>query len=361
MEATNLTAEESVANETYGGYIQNASYASDAETLVLDQVESHTIEYFVVGAGSMTDTYRADSEAELIWMGIEYSAFGHMEASTEALTLSWVNISNITVYAHTLTNPNGYVSSDRGYFSFFPDDLNEPVIILGWMFAITTVIVAAYFFVKDAKVRIREKKNGVSSGKYYLGGPLASMKSKFKTSPKKATPRSWKKDTLATNVNMKRDERIESLLTKMLLPNENTSDSSSKDSLIEYLRARSDPENNDYFSVAGDGNDTEEGPSSPYSASSNIRGVGGGSVRRDSGSVSGGALGGFTSGLGKQSRSRDSRERSPVLNPFIDREGSTARNPLHRHKDASPQNISPKTAPSPARLPTHRKSKTSAW
>jgi hypothetical protein len=63
------------------------------------------INYFVNGGGSMTDTIRGSSDAELLWAGEGYSAFASASATKDNLTISFVNANKVVQYSYTLTNP----------------------------------------------------------------------------------------------------------------------------------------------------------------------------------------------------------------------------------------------------------------
>ncbi|RYH02094.1 hypothetical protein EON65_47975 [archaeon] len=77
-----------------------------------DHISEHLhhqgVEFFVAGAGSMTDKLgSAGSAAEkLVWTGVEYSAFAYMKATTASLKVGFVNANGTEVYAFTLTNPH---------------------------------------------------------------------------------------------------------------------------------------------------------------------------------------------------------------------------------------------------------------
>jgi hypothetical protein len=74
-----------------------------------DHISEHLhkdgIEYFVAGAGSMTDQLKYTSQAELIWSGVGYSAYASMEATVNNLTISYRDWNNTLRYSYTLTNP----------------------------------------------------------------------------------------------------------------------------------------------------------------------------------------------------------------------------------------------------------------
>jgi hypothetical protein len=74
-----------------------------------DHISEHLrrdgIEYFVAGAGSMTDQLKYSSQADLVWSGVGYSAYASMEASVKELTMTYRDWNNTVRYSYTLTNP----------------------------------------------------------------------------------------------------------------------------------------------------------------------------------------------------------------------------------------------------------------
>ena len=51
------------------------------------------VQYFVAGAGAMTDKLGSkSSEGDLVWAGAGYSAFAAVAASPDLLTVNFVNI-----------------------------------------------------------------------------------------------------------------------------------------------------------------------------------------------------------------------------------------------------------------------------
>eukprot|EP01039_Chlorochromonas_danica_P003408 gene3408-3734_t len=75
-----------------------------------DHISEHLrydgLDIFVAGAGSMADSLGKGSQADLIWYGVGYSAFGYMEATATNLTVGFVDVNNTLRYSYTLTNPN---------------------------------------------------------------------------------------------------------------------------------------------------------------------------------------------------------------------------------------------------------------
>ncbi len=74
-----------------------------------DHISEHLrkdgIEYFVAGAGSMTDQLKYNTQGEMIWYGVGYSAYASMEASSKELTITYRDWNNTVRYEYTLTNP----------------------------------------------------------------------------------------------------------------------------------------------------------------------------------------------------------------------------------------------------------------
>jgi len=63
-------------------------------------------EYFVVGAGTMTDTVSKTSGAEIIWAGPNYASFAAANASIHNLTIAYRDTNGTVRYTYTLNNPN---------------------------------------------------------------------------------------------------------------------------------------------------------------------------------------------------------------------------------------------------------------
>lgn len=89
-------------------------YNVDAYYCGHDHISEHlkygSTHYFVAGAGSMTDKLgNTNTQANLIWYGVGYSAFAVGEATSTSLTVSFVDTSNTVTYAYTISK-----------LSFFP-------------------------------------------------------------------------------------------------------------------------------------------------------------------------------------------------------------------------------------------------
>lgn len=75
-----------------------------------DHISEHLshegIEYFVAGAGSMTDSLgKYTSQADLLWYGVGYSAFSVFEATKRELRVQYLDYKQEIKYEYTLTNP----------------------------------------------------------------------------------------------------------------------------------------------------------------------------------------------------------------------------------------------------------------
>lgn len=75
-----------------------------------DHISEHLqldgIEYFVAGAGSMTDQLKYTSKASLAWSGTGYSAFAAMDATATELKISFMDSDGATKYEYVQTNFN---------------------------------------------------------------------------------------------------------------------------------------------------------------------------------------------------------------------------------------------------------------
>ena len=69
------------------------------------QHSEFSTEFFVVGAGSMTDTAdSANSEATLLWAGQSYASFAEMRATISSLTIDFLDINRTLRYSYTIGN-----------------------------------------------------------------------------------------------------------------------------------------------------------------------------------------------------------------------------------------------------------------
>jgi len=69
------------------------------------QYKDYPTQYFIVGAGSMTDSLYYKSKSNLIWGGPGYAAFGYMAATSTYLEFGIINTNNEVKYQYKLTNP----------------------------------------------------------------------------------------------------------------------------------------------------------------------------------------------------------------------------------------------------------------
>lgn len=68
-------------------------------------MQAQNIEFFVAGAGSMTDKLVYQTRANLTWGGGGYSAFGFMDVTANYLTFGIIDIDNVLQYQYTMMNP----------------------------------------------------------------------------------------------------------------------------------------------------------------------------------------------------------------------------------------------------------------
>jgi len=83
-------------------------YNVDAYICGHDHISEHlqygSTHYFVAGAGSMADKLgNTNSQANMVWYGVGYSAFAVGEATSTSLTVSFVDTSNAVKYSYSLT------------------------------------------------------------------------------------------------------------------------------------------------------------------------------------------------------------------------------------------------------------------
>lgn len=74
---------------------------------ISEHLQYNDMEFFVAGAGSMTDQLGGGSNlAKLRWSGTSYSAFAYVDATPTSLTVGYVDINGTLKYNYTLYNPN---------------------------------------------------------------------------------------------------------------------------------------------------------------------------------------------------------------------------------------------------------------
>ena len=70
---------------------------------ISEHLSADGIEYFVSGAGSMTDSLgKEDSYAQLQWSGVGYSAFSAFDATLESLKVSYIDYTGAVKYEYAL-------------------------------------------------------------------------------------------------------------------------------------------------------------------------------------------------------------------------------------------------------------------
>ena len=100
---------------------------------IQDPDRNSSVEYFVVGAGTMTSSVEHSTDAQTVFVGAEYASYAVMEATSETLTIRYLNISNSVTYEYTLTNPglgNTFLppvvnNDDDDYVAAVDDDVDE--------------------------------------------------------------------------------------------------------------------------------------------------------------------------------------------------------------------------------------------
>lgn len=143
-----------------------------------DHISEHlsykNIHYFVVGAGSMIDQLKHTSQAELLWSGAGYSAFGVMTASVESLRISFVDSTGTETYAYAISSvrsreasgPRG--SSGGGTFAYprsflasvFPSTSGSGGVV--WLLI---VLGLAILFVRRRRRRSQQKQREDASAR----------------------------------------------------------------------------------------------------------------------------------------------------------------------------------------------------
>lgn len=83
---------------------------------ISEHLQYNGIEYFVVGAGSMTDNLKVDSQASLLWYGVGYSAYASVQVTSSELTITYLDSDNANRYEYVMKskNPGGGSQTDDG-------------------------------------------------------------------------------------------------------------------------------------------------------------------------------------------------------------------------------------------------------
>jgi hypothetical protein len=121
-----------------------------------EHLEYGGINFFVNGGGSMTDSIKQTSEADLLWAGEGYSAFASGTATAENLTISFIDRYNILRYSYVLTNSNARIFSPSMSPSLISQKkiVDRSKLILSEFALISLVVMGgAIFFKKKFKNR----------------------------------------------------------------------------------------------------------------------------------------------------------------------------------------------------------------
>eukprot|EP01031_Cornospumella_fuschlensis_P034445 gene34445-41691_t len=102
-----------------------------------DHISEHLrhkgVEFFVAGAGSMTDKLGAAGTAadELVWAGVGYSAFAYVHATAVSLKVGFVAANGTEMYSFTLNNPHRVVPPQPPLFPSIMSDEPASSLSLG--------------------------------------------------------------------------------------------------------------------------------------------------------------------------------------------------------------------------------------
>lgn len=69
---------------------------------ISEHLEKDGIHFFVVGAGSMTDNIEQESNANLLWYGVKYSAFASMAVSNSMMNITYIDLNGTVRYNYTI-------------------------------------------------------------------------------------------------------------------------------------------------------------------------------------------------------------------------------------------------------------------
>ena len=138
----------------------------------------------------MTDSVGGDSDAEMHWAGEGYSAFASATASTEQLTINFVDADANTKYTYTLTNPRSgipYVEPEEeiSLAAAAYKTMLLPVACAG----LALVLISAGFFF-DARGR-KKKRKAEKAVKSLLASTIPPSASIFKTGKQMSKVRSF--------------------------------------------------------------------------------------------------------------------------------------------------------------------------
>lgn len=142
-----------------------------------DHISEHlvkdNIHYFVSGAGSMTDSLKyynpngvtyTPKGAELLWYGVDYSAFSFSSSNTTHMLVQFISMDNTLKYEYILDNPhevkttatkndkdieNSKTKSKNSFFSNNSSEFNisskNPIVILSSIFSLIIFILILLF------------------------------------------------------------------------------------------------------------------------------------------------------------------------------------------------------------------------
>jgi len=96
---------------------------------ISEHLQMDGTEYFVVGAGSMTDQLKYTSAADLVWYGVGYSAFAYMDATASSLEITFIDVNNTVRYSYALTNHG--ISSSRSQYIFRNIMIAGSIVVFG--------------------------------------------------------------------------------------------------------------------------------------------------------------------------------------------------------------------------------------
>lgn len=89
---------------------------------------SNGVQYFVSGAGAMTDGLKGNTNGKLVWSGTGYSAFSAIQANSSHLITNFIDTSGNIVYQYTQTNPlffNGEKMFSDPYNLYVDDNIKS--------------------------------------------------------------------------------------------------------------------------------------------------------------------------------------------------------------------------------------------
>jgi tartrate-resistant acid phosphatase type 5 len=90
-------------------------YNVDAYLSGHDHINEHlvynNINYYIMGAGAMTDSLGDSTTANVLWSGIGYSAFGLINVTANTFSVNYIDAYDKIQYTHAITKASSIISN----------------------------------------------------------------------------------------------------------------------------------------------------------------------------------------------------------------------------------------------------------